>query len=62
MQAKDFKYKGHHNSYTELNEVYFWTITINKWQHLLKQDENKMIIINSLQCLVQKELIKYTDT
>ena len=62
MQAKDFKYKGHRNSYTEFNEVYFWTITINKWQHLLKQDENKMIIINSLQCLVQKELIKYTDT
>ena len=58
MQAKDFKYKGHRNSYTELNEVYFWTITINKWQHLLKQDENKMIIINSLQWLVQKELVK----
>ena len=58
MQAKDFKYKGHRNSYTELNEVYFWTITINKWQPLLKSDENKMIIINSLQWLVQKELVK----
>jgi len=32
MQAKDFKYKGHRNSYIELNEVYFWTITINNWQ------------------------------
>ena len=31
MQAKDFKYNGHRNSYTELNEVYFWTITINNW-------------------------------
>lgn len=58
MQEKDFKYKGHRNSYTELNEVYFWTITINKWQHLLKPDENKMIIINSLQWLVQQELVK----
>ena len=58
MQAKDFKYKAHRNSYTELNEVYFWTITINKWQHLLKPDENKMIVINSLQWLVQKELVK----
>ncbi len=58
MQAKDFKYNGHRNSYTELNEVYFWTITINKWQHLLKADENKMIIINSLQWLVQKGLVK----
>jgi REP element-mobilizing transposase RayT len=58
MQAKDFKYKGHRNSYTELNEVYFWTITVNQWQHLLKADESKMIIINSLQWLVQKELDK----
>ena len=41
-----------------MNEVYFCAITINKWQHLLKQDENKMIIINSLQWLVQKELVK----
>jgi len=58
MQAKDFKYKGHRNSYTEFNEVYFWTITINKWQHLLKPDENKMIMIDSLQWLVQKQLVK----
>ena len=58
MDAKDFPYKGHRNSYTELNEVYFWTITINKWQHLLKPDENKMIVINSLQWLAQKELVK----
>lgn len=58
MQEKDSQYKGHRNSYMELNEVYFWTITINKWQHLLKADENKMVIINSLQWLVQKELVK----
>ena len=58
MQEKDFNYKGHRNSYTELNEGYFWTITINKWQHLLKSDKNKIIIINSLQWLVEKELVK----
>ena len=58
MQAKDFKYKGRRNSNTELNEVYFWTITVNKWQHLLMPDKNKMIIINSLQWLVQKQLAK----
>jgi hypothetical protein len=53
VKASEFKYNGHRNSYTGLNEVYFWTITINKWQHLLKPDENKMIVINSLQWLVQ---------
>jgi REP element-mobilizing transposase RayT len=58
MKASEFLYKGHRNSYTELNEVYFWTITINKWQHLLKQDKNKMIVINSLQWLVQNALVK----
>jgi hypothetical protein len=54
MNFKDFKYKGHRNSYTDLNEIYFWTITINKWQHLLKPADNKMIVINSLQLLVKQ--------
>ena len=40
MKESEFIHKGHHNSYTALNEVYFWTIIINKWQHLL----NPMII------------------
>jgi len=40
MKESEFIHKGHHNSYTALNEVYFWTITINKWQYLL----NPMII------------------
>ena len=57
MSAEDYN-KIHRNLYTELNEVYFWTITINKWQHLLQPEENKMIVINSLQWLVQKGLIK----
>ena len=57
MSAEDYN-KIHRNSYTELNEVYFWTITINQWQHLLQPEENKMIVINSLQWLVQKGLVK----
>jgi len=35
MKESEFGYKGHRNSYTELNEVYFWTITIKKWQQQL---------------------------
>lgn len=58
MKESDFKYSGHRNSYTELNEIYFWTITINKWQQLLRPEENKMIIIDSLRWLVQKGLVK----
>lgn len=58
MKGKDFNYKGHRNSYTELNEVYFWTITINHWYPLLRKEENKMIIINSLQWLLSKQLVQ----
>jgi len=58
MQSRDFKYNGHRNSYTELNEVYFWTITINNWYHLLKTDTNKILVINSLQWLVQNKLVE----
>jgi len=58
MKESDFKYKGHRNSYTTLNEIYFWTITINNWQHLLRADDNKMIVMNSLQWLVQNKLVR----
>jgi len=58
VKAKDFKHNGHRYFYTKLNEVYFWTITINKWQHLLQSDENKMIVLTSIQLLVQSELVK----
>ena len=58
MHPKDFQYNGHRNSYTELNEVYFWTITINNWHHLLSTATNKMVIINSLQWLVQHLLVE----
>ena len=35
-------------SYIGIGGIFFWTATINKWQHLLAKDEFKQIIINSL--------------
>jgi len=58
MPEKYFNDKEHRNSYTELNEVYFWTITIRGWYHLLKDNKNKMIVINSLQWLLRQQLIR----
>ena len=55
--SEKFKYNGHRNSYTELNSPYFWTITIKEWIHLLKPDDYKNIVIESLQWLCSKELI-----
>jgi len=51
-------YQGHRNSYTELNEVYFWTITIRDWIHLLRKDHYKIIITDSLKWLCEKELVR----
>ena len=51
-------YQDHRNSYTELNEVYFWTITIKEWVHLLQDDKYKMIVIESLKWLCEKELVR----
>lgn len=45
------------NSDMLLNEVYFWTITIVAWRHLLKQDKYKQVIIDSLQNLVSRKLV-----
>ena len=39
---------GHRNSYMKMGEVFFWTATINQWQHLLREDSYKDIIIKSL--------------
>lgn len=58
MKEKDFVYKGHRNFYTELNEIYFWTITVRNWYHLLKDDDRKMIVVNSLQWLSNNQLVK----
>ena len=30
-------YQGHRNSYTELNEVNFWTITKKDWIHIFRR-------------------------
>ena len=57
MPTEDY-FTTRRNSYTDLNEVYFWTITINSWRRLLKSDENKIIIVESLQWLVQRGLVK----
>lgn len=40
-----------------LGEVYFWTNTIKDWQHLLKPDKYKRLIIEQLQWLVQRKKI-----
>ena len=40
-----------------MSEVYFWTATINNWQHLLKEDRFKNIIIQSLDNLSERKLI-----
>jgi putative transposase len=53
-----YLYTEHRNSYTELNEVYFWTITIKNWVHLLKRDHYKSIIMESLAWLCTKQLVQ----
>lgn len=52
-----FKYSGVRKSHQSLNEIYFWTSVIKDWKHLIKTDEMKMIIVQSLQWLVQHELV-----
>ena len=42
----------------DLNNVYFFISTIEGWKHLLKDDQYKDIIINSLKYLSDKELGK----
>lgn len=50
-------YSGKRKSFIELGEVYFWTATINQWYHLLKDDQFKEIIIQSLRTLSQRGLV-----
>ena len=52
-----FKYSRVRKSHQSLNEVYFWTSVIKDWKPLLKEEELKMIIIESFQWLVQHELV-----
>lgn len=41
----------------EIGEVFFWTATINNWNHLLKEERFKEIIINSLRTLSGRGII-----
>ncbi len=41
-------------SHIDRDEIYFWTATINNWQHLLEKDEYKDVIIDSLQYLTDE--------
>ena len=56
--ASKILYQRHRNAYTELNAVYFWMITIKEWIHLLKTDDYKAIIIESLKWFCEKELVR----
>jgi putative transposase len=58
MMKNKLNYHGHRNSYTELNEVYFWTITCKDWILLLANDDYKRIVLDSLKWLHEKELVK----
>ncbi|MEO5569669.1 MAG: transposase [Bacteroidia bacterium] len=41
-----------------LNNIYFFTATIQGWKHLLNKDEYKDIIIDSLKYLSDEELVR----
>ena len=45
------------NSRLQLNEVYFWTDTIKDWKNLLIQDKYKLIILDQLKWLKDKNKI-----
>lgn len=42
----------------KLNKVYFYTATIVEWKHLLKEDEFKEIIIQTIKYLSEQQVIK----
>ena len=50
------QYTGKRKSYMEIGEVFFWTATINNWQHLLSEDRFKEVIIQSLRTLSERGL------
>ena len=54
----EFQYHGRRTSFMEIGEPYFWTSTIKDWENLLKEDNLKWILIDSLKWLCNKELIK----
>jgi putative transposase len=56
MQDTIGKYQR--KSYMEIGELFFWTATINKWYHLLKEDKFKQVILDSLLNLSERELVE----
>ena len=46
--------KPQRKSHIDKGEIYFWTATINQWQHLLHKDEYKDVIIDSLKYLTDE--------
>ncbi|MEK6479015.1 transposase [Catalinimonas sp. 4WD22] len=50
-------FKERRVSQMSIGEGYFWTDTIKEWKYLLKQDKYKLLIIESLKKLVEKDLI-----
>ena len=55
MQETYFKYNR--KSFVQIGGIYFWTATINNWQLLLKDDDFKDVIIQSLKHLSEKKKI-----
>ena len=51
------QYSGRRKSHMEIGEVFFWTATINSWNHLLKDDVFKEVVIQSLRTLSERGLI-----
>ena len=51
------EFSQHRKSYTSIGEIYFWTATIHKWQHLLESDFNKQLILSYLKKLADEGLI-----
>jgi putative transposase len=45
------------NSRMSLGEVYFWTATIKDWNHLLRKEQYKTIIIQQLKWLKERNKI-----
>jgi putative transposase len=49
--------KHERKSHMRLDEIYFWTATINQWQRLLWPDDYKDVIISSLEYLTEQSKI-----
>lgn len=55
MHTNDPYYKR--KSFIEAGGIFFWTATINNWNHLLKENVYKQVIVDSLANLSERGLI-----